>query len=261
MDKYISSLANPTIKDVAKLLTKSSYRRQESKMVVDGLREISLALEFSYKPLFFLVEEGFDLDILSNFSDLIIRVSHDVFQKVSYKESPDGYIGVFEYKKKGLDEIKLSKNPLVIILEAVEKPGNLGAVLRTAYAAGVDVVICNDLAVDIYNPNTIRSSTGRVFTRQIALASVEDTISWLKKNKINYYITSIKAKDSYCDKDYSKPSAFVLGSEAWGLSKKWLESGSSDIVIPMKENIDSLNVSVSAGIVIFEALRQRKFKF
>jgi len=163
-------------------------------------------------------------------------------------------------KAHSLEQIKLSKNPLVLILESVEKPGNLGALLRTADAAGVDAVIICDPQTDFYNPNVIRSSVGCVFTTPIASATSEDTIAWLKHNAITVYCTYLKAAKPYHETDYTGPCAIVMGTEATGLSDLWIKSSTNNIIIPMQGKIDSMNVSTAAAVVVFEAKRQRAFR-
>jgi TrmH family RNA methyltransferase len=158
----------------------------------------------------------------------------------------------------GLDKIKLSNNPLLVILEAVEKPGNLGAIIRTSYAAGVDAIIINDNQTDIYNPNVIRASEGFIFNKPIVIASVEETADWLRNNKILSYAAATTGKNNYTKEKLSEPAAIILGSEAYGLSDKWLKRADKLIKIPMEKGIDSLNVSVSGAIIIYEALRQRE---
>ena len=159
-----------------------------------------------------------------------------------------------------LNELNIkSENPLILIAEAPEKPGNIGALLRTADAANVDAVIIANPKTDLYNPNIIRSSVGCVFTNQVATGSTEDIISFLKKNNINIYCAALQASENYHTKDYTKPTAIVVGTEATGLSNEWLKHSTQNIIIPMQGAIDSMNVSVAAAIVIFEAKRQRQF--
>jgi TrmH family RNA methyltransferase len=188
---------------------------------------------------------------------LLIPVSKDVFDKIAIRENSGGVIAVAEMSVHGLEQIKLGTTPLVLILEAVEKPGNLGAILRTADAAGVDAVICCDPQTDFYNPNVIRSSLGCVFTTQIASAGSEETIAWLKANSIPIYCTYLKASTPYDQIDYTKPCAIVMGTEATGLSDVWVRNSISNIIIPMQGKIDSMNVSTSCAVVVFEARRQR----
>jgi TrmH family RNA methyltransferase len=145
-------------------------------------------------------------------------------------------------------------------MESVEKPGNLGAVLRTADAAGIDAVIICDPKVDFYNANVIRSSVGCIFTNQIASASSEETLAWLGKNHISILCTNLEASKPYHEVDYSKPSAIVMGTESTGLSDRWIREATENIIIPMQGKIDSMNVSTAAAVVIFEAARQRGFK-
>lgn len=164
-----------------------------------------------------------------------------------------------EQKVHLLAHININKSPLVLILESVEKPGNLGAVLRTADAAGVDVVIICDPQTDFYNPNVIRSSIGCIFTNQIASATSEETISWLRKNNIVAYCTYLDASKPYHEADYRKACAIVMGTESTGLSEVWKKNSAANIIIPMQGTIDSMNVSTAAAVIIFEARRQRGF--
>jgi TrmH family RNA methyltransferase len=148
---------------------------------------------------------------------------------------------------------------LILILEGVEKPGNLGAILRTADAAGIDAVIICDPQTDFYNPNVIRSSIGCVFTKQLASATSAETIEWLRQKKVNIYCTYLQASKPYHTIDYTKPSAIVMGTESTGLSEIWVENSNANIIIPMQGKIDSMNVSTAAAVVVFEAKRQRGF--
>ncbi|MCA6409136.1 MAG: RNA methyltransferase, partial [Cytophagales bacterium] len=227
-------------------------------------REIALALEAGYKigNLFFcdeIISEK-ELAELPMEDKLLIPVSKEVFDKIAIRESTGGILAVAEQKTHRLAEIKLRKNPLILILEGVEKPGNLGAVLRTADAAAVDAVIICDPQTDFYNPNVIRSSVGCVFTNQLAAASSEETIDWLKKNNISIYCTYLKASKPYHLTDFTQPSAIVMGTEATGLSDVWVKNSKANIIIPMLGKIDSMNVSNAAAVVVYEAMRQREFK-
>lgn len=192
--------------------------------------------------------------------NLFVPVSKDVFNKLVVREDSGGLLAVAEMKTHELETISLKKNPLILILESIEKPGNLGALLRTADAAGIDAVISCDPQTDFYNPNVIRSSIGTVFANQLASASSENTIAWLKKNKIAIYSTHLNASKPYYTIDFTKPAAIVMGTESTGLSDQWVEAADVTIVIPMAGAIDSMNVSTSAAVVIFEARRQRGFK-
>jgi TrmH family RNA methyltransferase len=258
----ITSTQNPKIKNLL-ALEKPRERRKQCLFVVEGKKEIRLALDAGYKigNLFFC-EELISPDELKSFdtSDkLIIPVSKEVFDKIAIRENSGGVLAVAEQKTHRLDNIKLSDNPLVLILESVEKPGNLGAILRTADAAGVDAVIICDPQTDFYNPNVIRSSIGCIFTKQIASASSDETLKWLKDNNIAPYCTYLRASKPYHEVDYTKPCAVVMGTEATGLSETWVKNATQNIIIPMQGAIDSMNVSTAAAVVIFEARRQRGF--
>lgn len=262
MHFLITSTQNPKIKSLL-ALEKSRERRKQCLFVVEGVKEIKLALQAGYKigNIFFCEEiiNKEESEFLKDQDKLLIPVSKEVFEKIAVRESTGGMIAVAEQKMHGLQQLKLSKTPLLLILESVEKPGNLGAVLRTADAAGVDAVIICDPHTDFYNPNVIRSSVGCVFTKQIASASSEETISWLKINNIKIYATYLSASAPYYETDFKKPCAIILGTEATGLSDVWVKKSDATIIIPMQGTIDSMNVSTAAAVVVFEARRQRGF--
>jgi RNA methyltransferase, TrmH family len=256
----ITSTQNPKVKSLL-ALEKPRERRKQQLFIVEGKKEIGLALEAGYKigNIFFcdeMVSEA-QLAELPLENKLLIPVSKEVFDKIAIRESTGGMIAVAEQKTNRLAEIKLSKNPLLLILEGVEKPGNLGAVLRTADAAGVDAVIICDPQTDFYNPNVIRSSVGCIFTNQLAAATSEETIAWLKENNISIFCTYLKAAKPYHQIDFTKPAAIVMGTEATGLSDVWIKNSDANIIIPMQGKIDSMNVSNATAVVVFEALRQR----
>lgn len=258
----ITSTQNPKIKSLL-ALEKPRERRNHQLFVIEGKKEIGLALEAGYKiESIFFCEEIINLNEVGKFikdDKLLIPVSQEVFDKIAVRENSGGMIAVAEQKAHTLDQLKLSRNPLVLVLESVEKPGNLGAILRTADASGVDAVIICDPQTDFYNSNVIRSSIGCIFTRQVAAATSENTIDWLKKNHIAIYCTYLKASKAYHLTDYTKPSAIVMGTEATGLSEIWVENSDANIIIPMQGKIDSMNVSTAAAVVVFEAKRQRGF--
>lgn len=256
----ITSTQNPKVKSLLQL-EKPRERRRQQLFLIEGAREVRLALEAGYKigNIFYCDEIVAKADLGFELTDnkLVIPVSKEVFQKMAVREDSGGVIAVAEMKLHGLEQITLSKNPLVLVLEAVEKPGNLGAILRTADAAGVDAVIICDPQTDFYNPNVIRSSVGCVFAKQIAAATSEETIAWLNNNNIEIYCTYLSASRIYHQVDYTKPSAIVMGTEATGLSDVWVKNATANIIIPMQGKIDSMNVSNAAAVVIFEAVRQR----
>ena len=256
----ITSAQNPKVKSLI-ALEKPRERRKQQLFIIEGKKEIGLALEAGYKiGNIFFCDEIIDINEIPNGlkdDKLIIPVTKSVFEKIAVREGSGGVIAVAEQKPHLLSEIKLKDNPLVLVLEAVEKPGNLGAVLRTADAAGVDAVIICDPQTDFYNPNVIRSSVGCVFTKQLAAASSDETIAWLKKNKIKIFCTSLQAAHPYHQIDFRQPSAIVVGTEATGLSEQWTKNSDANIIIPMHGKIDSMNVSNATAVVVFEAVRQR----
>ncbi|MGE0590650.1 MAG: TrmH family RNA methyltransferase [Cyclobacteriaceae bacterium] len=260
MNPLLTSTSNPKIKQLMSL-EKARERRKQDQFIIEGQRELHLAKSANYQfvNIFYcpdiieeseLLKQGFNQQIM-------IPVSHGVFEKIAYRGTTGGVVAVAQQKQNRLEDLKLGANPLILVLESIEKPGNLGAVLRTADAAGVDAVISCDGETDFYNPNTVRSSLGGVFTNQIASASSSETIAWLKKHNIKIYCTYLEASVDYTKVDFNQPCAIVMGSEAQGLTRAWVENSDTNIIIPMKGTIDSMNVSVSAAIVVFEALRQR----
>jgi len=190
----------------------------------------------------------------------IIEISKEVYQKLAHRETTEGVLAVAKAKSLELSNLNVdTENPLILVAEAPEKPGNIGALLRTADAAKVDAVIIANPRTDMYNPNIIRSSVGCVFTNQIATGTTNEVIDYLKENNINIYCAALQASVDYHTQDYKKPTAIVVGTEATGLSDEWLQHSTQNIIIPMQGQIDSMNVSVAAGILIFEAKRQRQF--
>ena len=259
----ITSTQNPKVKSLLSL-EKPRERRKQGLFIIEGKKEIAMALDAGYKigNLFFCddIISPEELTSLGTDNKLMIPVAKDVFDKIAVRENSGGVLAVAEQKAHSLKQIQLSKNPLLLILESVEKPGNLGAILRTADAAGVDAVIICDPQTDFYNPNVIRSSIGCVFTKQIASATSEETIEWLNKNQISIYCTYLKAAQQYHLVDFTRPSAIIMGTEATGLSELWVRNATQNIIIPMHGAIDSMNVSTAAAVVVFEAKRQRGFK-
>lgn len=261
----ITSLQNPRIKNIIKLAAKARERKEQNLFIIEGAREISLAIagNYSFESVFICPELFAKTDypeiIHSLPSSIIYEVSYSVFQKIAYREGSDGILALGRPKDHSLKNLSLSDNPFIIILEAVEKPGNLGAILRTADAAKADAVIICDPLTDIYNPNVIRSSVGCLFTVQVGVASNTDTLNYLEEQNIQSYAAELTATQWYQDMIFTHPSAIVMGTEANGLTDFWLKNANHRIKIPMRGTIDSLNVSVSTAILTFEAMRQRKF--
>lgn len=262
--EIISSLQNPKIKNIAKL-SKSKERKEQGLFIIEGARELSLALSADYEinsiyvcPSLFSKSDY--PDVLNKISEnKIFEVTEAVFEKIAYREGSDGLLILAQPKNHTLADLKIPENPFIIVLEAVEKPGNLGAILRTADAALVDAVIICDTATDIYNPNAIRSSVGCIFTVQTAVCTSEEALNFLKKNEIASFAAELQASKWYQETDFTHPSAIIMGTEADGLTEFWLSNADARIKIPMRGKIDSLNVSVSTAILTFEAMRQRGF--
>ena len=256
--EIITSSKNIKIKEINKL-RKSNNRRKEKLFIIEGKKEINLAKKsgICIKELFF--SENVYQKELNNFSDITkYSVANEVFNKISFRENPDGYLAIAQSKNFELKDIKLSKNPFLLILEAIEKPGNIGAILRSADAAGVDAVIITEPKTDIFNSNVIRSSLGTIFTNQIAICKNKELFSWLKEKNINTFAAALNTDKLYCDSNFKNSLALVIGAEHEGLSREWLEFTDNKIKIPMNGKIDSLNASASAAIILFEAVRQRE---
>lgn len=262
--EQISSLQNNRIKNIVKL-SKAKERKTQNLFILEGARELSLALSAGYAvdSVFICPELFAKTDypkVLAGIADNIkYEVSLQVFEKIAYREGSDGLITLAKPKPHTLSDLNLNNNPFIIILEAVEKPGNLGAILRSADAAKVDAVIICDPLTDIYNPNAIRSSVGCIFTVPTAVCSSDEALEWLKANNIKSFAAELQASNWYHEENYTQPSAIVMGTEADGLTSFWLNNADQRIKIPMRGQIDSLNVSVSAAVITFEAMRQRGF--
>ncbi len=264
MQKQISSIQNPLVKEIVQLQEKSRTRKKKGLFIIEGVREISLALKGGYTLQNILIcEEIITLEKANQVIDLqdstdLIIISKEVYQKISHRKTTEGIIAIAISKEFSLTSLKLPENPLILIAEAPEKPGNIGALLRTADAANLDAVIIANPKTDLFNPNIIRSSVGCIFTNQIATGSTQDIVNFLNQKKIYAYAAALNEKSiHYTEVNFKESSAIIVGTESTGLSTKWLDSATKKIMIPMHGEIDSLNVSVSAAILIFEAKRQR----
>jgi TrmH family RNA methyltransferase len=259
MPEIITSSANTCIKQIIKL-KQSVGRKKSGLFLIEGKAEISLAIKAGIEidTLFFCPQLAKEKSLSDQINYEKIKLMADnIFKKISFRENPDGFMAIAKQKILKIDKIKISKNPLILILESVEKPGNLGAIMRTADAAGVEAVIVCDPKTDIYNPNVIRSSLGAVFTVQVAVGKTAEAIRWLNSKDIRIYSATPSASKFYYECDLSKSSAVVIGTEHDGLSDKWLNAANEKIKIPMHGRIDSLNASVSAGVIVYEAIRQK----
>lgn len=264
MAKEISSLQNAFIKNLILIKEKSRARKKAGIFLIEGQREILLADKGGYllETILFNPEiiSKDEIDNLTNQHIDIIEISKDIYQRLAHRDKTEGVLAVAKSKSHNLTDLKLtSKNLLILVAEAPEKPGNIGALLRTADAANIDAVIIANPKSDLYNPNIIRSSVGCIFTNQIAMGSTEDIIQFLNAIKVNIYCAALQSSKLYTSQDFTKPTAIVVGTESTGLSDDWLEHSKLNIMIPMQGEIDSMNVSVAAGILIFEAKRQRNF--
>ncbi len=260
--KQIISAQNPYIKSLVLLQEKAKARRQSGTFLIEGQREIELALKGGYvlETVLYcpeLVEKSFQLIRFQSFNP--IEISKEVYQKLAYRDTTEGIIAVAKTKSLRLDDLNLPENPLILVMEGIEKPGNIGAMLRTCDAANVDAVILADPKTDLYNPNIVRSSVGCLFTNQIATGSTEDVISFLNKKNITIFGATLQNSQFYHTQNYTKATALVVGTEATGLTQAWRGDNVRNIIIPMQGEIDSMNVSVASAILIFEAKRQRGF--
>lgn len=257
--KAITSHQNPKIKNILLLQEKSKERKLQNSFVVEGIIEFNQAIQNKYKlKELYICEELY----LGNPSELpkaeTYTITKSIFEKLAYRENFGGLIGVFQIKKHELMPIQnAAQSPLVLVLERMEKPGNIGAMLRTADAAGVSAVYICDSISDLYNPNTIRSSLGTIFTTPIVECSSIEAIQFLKAHKIAIVVTSLQATKSLYQLDLKKSCAIVMGEEHLGISDQWVQAADELTIIPMHGKTDSLNVSVSAGIALFEVRRQR----
>lgn len=259
--RHLESTRNPLVKRIA-LLEKPRERRKTGDICIEGIRELNLAMLNGYEiECILFCEADISLNSLKNLlretSAEWISMTGEVAEKLLYRSGIPNVLGVGKGKSHHLQQLQLPPNPLILVIEQVEKPGNLGAMLRTADAAGVDAVIICDPATDVYNPNVIRSSLGCLFTTQVAAAGSEETIAFLKQKHITTFAAHLEASQYHFSSDFKGPSAIVMGSEAYGLSATWEEQAQEKIKIPMLGMHDSMNVSNAAAVLLFEAVRQR----
>lgn len=263
MYKEITSVQNSLIKNVVLLQEKSRERRKQGLFIIEGKREINLALAGDYEiATIFFLEDIITSDFINQFGkSTCIQVSKQVYDKIAYRNTTEGVLAIAKTKDLALESIVFkNKKPLVLIAESPEKPGNIGALLRTADAANIDAVLIANPKTDMYNPNVIRSSVGCVFTNQLATGTTTEIIAFLKEHNITSYGAALtETATAYHTHDFTKATALIVGTEATGLSDMFLDNIDETIIIPMQGKIDSMNVSVAAGILVFEAKRQRNF--
>ena len=261
-ENKITSLQNAKVKQLVALQQKSAERRKNGVFVVEGQRELEHCMEAGFQvESIFLCPSLFNTNSQPFSLDAGIpryEVTPEVYGKIAYREGTEGVIAVVKARNLRLNNLKFKSNPLLMILESVEKPGNLGAILRSADAAGADAVIVCDPLTDLYNPNLIRSSIGAIFSVPCVACSSEECISFLKVNNIRILTAQLHDSKLYYDTEMTKGTAIVMGTESTGLTQQWREAADAHIRIPMLGRLDSLNVSVSAAILLFEAVRQRQ---
>lgn len=258
MPLYLESSKNPRVKWLMQLQQKSRVRKSEGLVLVEGVKEVGLAIAAGWSPKIVVHDGEWSTLNDQNFEEWILEGS--LMEKVAMRGRRGEVIGIFPEPQTSLETLKLSENPLLIVIEGVEKPGNLGAILRTADAAGVEGVLVVDSTTDIFNPNVARNSLGSLFSVPIAQATSEEAHEFLVKNNVQIITTWLEASQPYDEIDYSVPTAFVLGSEAHGVSRFWVDNSSQRAIIPMAGKVDSMNVSVATAIIVFEGVRQRKKK-
>lgn len=258
----LTSSNNPRIKEAVNL-RESDYRKKSGLFLIEGRREFELAFasRIEIKEVFLCLELLGISDLPSELQKKGIsayEVSAEVYNKIAFGNRKDGILAVAREPKLSLADLKLKNNPLLIVLERIEKPGNLGAIVRTADAAGADAVIASDSIIDIYNPHAVRSSLGALFTTQVVRGEAKKIISWLKSKNIKIICALPPADSAYTAVNFRESCAIVLGSEDKGLGATWKDSADYRVHIPMLGKSDSLNVATAAGILLYEALRQRK---
>lgn len=267
MTLEITSMQNPQIKEAVKLQNRR-YRDDAGLFLIEGYRELRRAVNggvaipklFICEPLFLGVNEKALIDQIKEMGGTILTCTKPVFEKLSYRDRPDGLLAMAVQMDITLGALgsQLSENPLLVIAEGIEKPGNLGSIMRSADGVGADAVIVCDRCTDIYNPNVVRSSVGTLFTLPVVEASGSEAFIWLQEHGIQMVATSPAANIEYTEADLRGPVAIVVGTEQLGLSEIWLNASDIQVSIPMKGAADSLNVSTATTLMLYEVLRQRK---
>jgi RNA methyltransferase, TrmH family len=253
----ITSLQNPKIKYIVKLREDKRQRQRDGLMLVEGHDELNLALGSGLIPQMLLTAPELDPVSMDISNAEITTVTRAVFEKISYRDNPDGWLGIFPTPKTSLANLKLSESPLVIVAESVEKPGNLGAILRTADAAHVDALLVCDPRVDLWNPNVVRASRGAVFTVPTIEVDSSSALTWLKSRGMRVLAATPSAEVLYTDVDMKQSVAIAVGTEDEGLTNFWMRNADTKVLIPMMGKVNSLNVSIATALITYEAVRQR----
>lgn len=266
----ITSMQNPKVK-MALGLRDRRDRDKSGLFLIEGFREITRALQgnvlieqvFFSEPLFLGHNEPALLDQLQKKGAVLFSCKETVFEKISYRDRPDGLVVIARQMNVSFENFCLgfsSKNPFLLVAEGIEKPGNLGTILRSCDAVGVDAAIVCDRCTDLFNPNVVRASVGTLFTQPVIEAKGQELLAWCKKNKILIVAATPQAEKEFTETDLSGPIAILVGTEQLGLSKLWMESADIQVSIPMKGAADSLNVATATTLLLYEVLRQRKQK-
>lgn len=257
----ITSMQNPRIKDVVKLRERRA-RDKTGQFLIEGYRELLRAVQGGkkidtvyYCPELFLGEN--EQKLIASTKGETIEVTPSVFQKISYRDRPDGLLAVAPIFSTSLHNLPKKKNPFYIVAEAIEKPGNLGSILRSSDAAGVDALLVCDKCTDLFNPNVVRSSVGTVFTVPIAEATTAETLHFLREQGVKILAATPEAKAVFTEVDMTGPIALVVGTEQLGLSKTWMDEADIQVRIPMRGIADSLNVAAATTLLLYEVVRQR----
>ena len=254
----ITSTQNPRVKHIVKLREDRRQRQKDGLLLVEGYDEIELALSAGYEPQTLLTAPELASRQLTVSSMETVTVTRPVFEKMSYRDNPDGWLAVFPIPQTSLADLKLSDTPLVIVAESIEKPGNLGAMLRTADAARADALLVCDPRVDVWSPNVVRASRGTVFSVPVVECDNASALEWLKAHNIKVLAATPSAEEIYYDVDLSQPVAIAVGTENEGLTDFWMNRAYIKVKIPMSGRVNSLNVSVSTALIVYEAVRQRR---
>ena len=256
----ITSLQNPRVKYIVKLRDDKKQRLQDDVLLVEGYDEIQLALSAGHKPQTLLSSPELATHEISGLATETLTVTRAVFEKMSYRDNPDGWLAIFPVLHTSFDDLKLSDLPLVVIAESIEKPGNLGAILRTADAAHVDAILLCDPRVDVWNPNVVRASRGAVFSVPVVECDNASALKWLKSRKMRVLAATPAADELYSNVNLREPVAIAVGTEDEGLTDFWLSNADVKVKIPMMGKVNSLNVSVSTALIVYEVVRQRLAK-
>jgi TrmH family RNA methyltransferase len=254
----ITSLQNPRVKQIVKLRDDKKQRQRDGLMLVEGYDEISLALDAGHTPRTILIAPDLNRRQMKETAAETLTVSSIVFEKMSQRENPDGWLAVFPIPQVSLDDLKLGEIPLIIVAEAVEKPGNLGAILRTADAARVDAVLVCNPRVDAYSPNVVRASRGTIFTVPVVETKSAQALAYLQQRGIHVLAATPSAEVEYTHLDLRIPLAVAVGTEDQGLSSLWMGQADRRIKIPMLGKVNSLNVSIATALIVYEVMRQRQ---